>query len=104
MNPLHADHLLQLRESKTTKRLGEDVRELPTNFDELDDELPFIDIVLEEMELDIDVLAPVVENWILREGDGGLLVHHQCWRVVSIPNQLHPRYICFIIEFMEVLQ
>ena len=104
MHPLHADHLLQLREPKTAERLGEDIRELPTSFDELDNDLPSIDIVPEEVELDVDVLAPVVENRILREGNGGLLVHHQCWRVVSIPNQLHPRYICFIIEFMEVLQ
>ena len=37
MYPLHADHLLQLRESKTSERLGEDVRELPTSFDELDE-------------------------------------------------------------------
>ena len=87
-----------------TERLGEDVHELLTSFDELDDDLPSIDTVPEEMELDIDVLAQVVENYILHEGDGGLVVHHQCWWVVSIPNQLHPRYICFIIEFMEVLQ
>ena len=38
--PLHADHLLQLRESKTFERLGEDVRELSTSFDELNDNLP----------------------------------------------------------------
>ena len=71
MYPLHADHLLQLRESKTSERLGEDVRELPTSFDELDDDLPSIDTVPEEVELDVDVLAPVVENRILCEEDGG---------------------------------
>ena len=42
--------------------LGEDVHKLPTSFNELDDDLLSIDIVLEEVELDIDVLAPVVEN------------------------------------------
>ena len=47
---------------------------LPTSFDELDDDLSSIDTVPEEVELDVDVLAPVVENWILREGDGGLVV------------------------------
>ena len=62
MYPLHVDHLLQLRESKTFERLGEDVRELPTSFDKLDDNLPTIDIVPEEVELDVDVLALVVEN------------------------------------------
>ena len=76
LNPLHADHLLQLRESKTAERLGEDIRELPTSFDELDDDLPSIDTVPEEVELDVDMLAPVMENQILREGDGGLVVHH----------------------------
>ena len=62
MNPLLADHLLQLRESKTSERLGEEVRELPTSFDELDDDLPFIDTVPKEVELHVDVLASVVEN------------------------------------------
>ena len=71
LNPLHADHLLQLRESKTAERLGEDVRELLTSFDELDDDLSFIDTAPEEVELPVDVLAPVVENQILREGEGG---------------------------------
>ena len=60
LEPLHADHLLQLCESKTSERLGEDVHELPTSFDELDDDLPSIDTVTEEMELHIDVFAPVV--------------------------------------------
>ena len=88
MYPLHADYLLQLRKSKTAERLGEDVRELPTSFDELDNDLPSIDTVLEEVELDVDVLAPVVENWILCEGDGGPVVHHQCWWVSFHAGQL----------------
>ena len=66
--PLHADHLLQLRELKTSERLGEDVRELPTSFDEHDDDLPFIDTVPKEVELHVDVLAPVMETQILRKG------------------------------------
>ena len=60
------------------ERLGEDVCELPTSFNELDDDLPSIDTIPEEVEPDVDVLAPIVENQILREGDGGLVVHHQC--------------------------
>ena len=79
MYPLHVNHLLQLRKSKTSERLGEDVRELPTCFDKLDDDLPSIDTVPEKMELHVDVFAPVVKNRILRKGDGGLVVHHQCW-------------------------
>ena len=75
--PLHADHLLQLRESKTSERLlGEDVRELSTSFDELDGDLPSINTVPEEVELYVDVFTPVVQNRILCEDDGGLVVHH----------------------------
>ena len=62
MYPFHADHLFQLRESKASERLGEDVCELPTSFDEPDDDLLSIDTVPEEVELDVDVLAPIVEN------------------------------------------
>ena len=76
MNLFHADHLLQLRESKTAEWLGEDVRELPTSFDELDDDLPSIDMVPKKVELDVDVLAPVVEDQVLGEGESRLVVHH----------------------------
>ena len=51
---------------------------MPTSFDELDDDLPSIDTVPEEVELHVDVFAPVVQNRISREGDGGLVIHHQC--------------------------
>ena len=88
MYPFHVDHLLQLRESKTSERFGEDVRELPTIFDELDDDLSFIDIVPEEVKLHVDVLASVVDKRILREDDGGLVVHHQCWWVSFHIGQL----------------
>ena len=81
MNSLHVDHLLQSRGPKTAERLGDNFHELSIGFDELDDDLPSIDTVPEEVELDVDVLAPVVENQILREDDGGLVVHHQCWWV-----------------------
>ena len=39
------------------ERLGENVRELPTSFDELDDDMPSIDTVPEEVKLDVDVLC-----------------------------------------------
>ena len=45
-----------------SERLGEDVRKLPTSFDELDDDLPSIDTVPEEVELHVDVFTPVVQN------------------------------------------
>ena len=76
MHPFHVDNLLQLRESKSSEWLGEDVRKLPTSFDKLDDDLPSIDTVPEEVELHVDAFAPIVQNRILREGDGGLVVHH----------------------------
>ena len=52
------------------------------------DDLPSIDAVPEEVELDVDVLAPVVEDRVLGEGDGGLVVHHQSWRVSFLTGQL----------------
>ena len=73
---------------RTDEQHGEDVRELPTSFDELDDDLPSIDTVPEEVELHIDMFAPVVQNRILREGYDGLVVHHQCWWVSFRTDQL----------------
>ena len=73
---------------KTAERLGEDIRELPPSFDELNDDLPSIDTVPEEVELHVDVFTPVVKNRILREGDGGLVVHYQCWWVSFLAGQL----------------
>ena len=55
------------------ERLGEDVRELLTSFDELDDDLSSIDTVPEEVELDVDVLAPVVVNRIFVRAMAGWL-------------------------------
>ena len=59
-----------------------------TSFDELDDDLPSIDAVPEEVELDVDVLAPVVGDRILSEGDGGLVVNNQCWWTSFLAGQL----------------
>ena len=52
-----------------------------TSFNKLNDDLPSIDTVPKEVELDIDVLALVMENQILCEGNGRLVAHHQCWWV-----------------------
>jgi len=40
------------------------------------------------VKLDVDVLAPVVEERVLGEGDDGLVVHHQSWRVSFLAGQL----------------
>ena len=78
---IHANHLPQLHEPQVPEWLGEDVSELSADLDELDDDLPSIDTVPEEVELNVDVLAPVVEDRVLGEGDGGLIVHHQGWLI-----------------------
>ena len=74
---IHANHFPQLHESQASECLGEDVSELSAGLDKLDDDLPSIDVVPEEVELDVDVLALVVENRVLGEGDSRLVVHHQ---------------------------
>ena len=61
---------------------------MSTSFDKLDDDLPSIDTVPEEVELHIDMFTPVMQNRILREGDGGLVVHHQGWWVSFHAGQL----------------
>ena len=61
---------------------------MSAGLDKLDDYLPSIDVVPEEVELDVDVLAPIVEDRVLGEGDGGLVVHHQSWRVSFLAGQL----------------
>jgi hypothetical protein len=53
----------------------EDVSEPSVGLDELDDDLSF-DAIPKKMELDDRVLG---------EGDGGLIVHHQSWLRASSP-------------------
>ena len=61
---------------------------MPTSFDELDDDLSSVDTVPEEVELDVVVLALIVENRILGEGEDRLVVYHQCWQVSFHTGQL----------------
>jgi hypothetical protein len=69
----------QLQEQKAPKWFGEDIRELLAGLDELEDDLSFINTITKKVILDVDVLAPIVEDRVLGEGDGGLIVHHQRW-------------------------
>jgi hypothetical protein len=62
------------------RRLGENVCKLSGDFNELDDDLAFIDAAPQEVELEVDVLAPIVEHWIVWQCNGRLIVNHQCWR------------------------
>ena len=41
-----------------------------------------------EVELNVDVLALVIEDRVLAEDDGGWVVHHQSWRVSFLTGQL----------------
>jgi hypothetical protein len=74
---IYADHLPQLYEPKASEGLGEDVSELPTGLDKLDDNLSSIDTIPKKVEFDVDVLAPIVEDRVLGERDGRIVVHHQ---------------------------
>jgi hypothetical protein len=69
-------YVLQLCELKTPKRLGEDVCELSAGLDELEGNLSSFDNH-EKVILDVDVIAPVVENGVLGKSDGRLIAHHQ---------------------------
>jgi hypothetical protein len=40
------------------------------------------------VKLDVDVLALVMEDRVLGDGDGRLVVHHQSWRVSFLVGQL----------------
>jgi hypothetical protein len=70
---IHADHLPQLQEPEAPEGLGEDVSELPAGLDKLDDDMSSIDAVPEKVELDADVLAPVMEDGFLASTMAGLL-------------------------------
>ena len=78
----------QLHEPKTAEWLGEDVCELSSGFDKLQNNLSSIDTITDEVKTGVDVLAPVVEDWILCMSDGGLIVHHQCRWASFFPDKL----------------
>ena len=81
----HANLVLQ---PKAPKWLGEDVRELSAGLDKLEDDLSSIDAIPKEMKLDVDVLALVVKDIVLGEGNGGLIVHHQSWQTSFLDGPL----------------
>jgi len=74
----HADSIPEFLEPNTPEWLGEGVHELPPKVDELKDNTSSIDTITDEVIASIDVLVVVVEGWILGQGDGGLVVNHQC--------------------------
>ena len=67
----------QLCESNASKWLGEDVPELSSCLDILELDLSSIDTVTDEMEFGVDVLASVMEDRVLCQSNGGLVVHHK---------------------------
>jgi len=68
--------------------LGEDVPELSSCLDILELDLSSIDTVTDEMEFGVDVLAPVMEDRVLCQSNGGLVVHHQCRRAGLLLDHL----------------
>lgn len=87
----HAYLALQLREPKAPKWLGEDIHELSDGLDELEDK-SFIDTLTKKVILDVDVLAPIVEDSVLCKGNGGLIVHHRSRSTsffLSLPSSRH---------------
>ena len=80
------DH--QLHKAFLTKRFGENVRELLANLNMPENNPPSIDTIPNEVESDVNVLAPVVEDGILRQFNGGLVVHPQDRRAVIFPSDL----------------
>ena len=78
----------QLHEPKMVEWLVEDVCKLLSRFDKLQNNLSSIDTITDEVKTGVDVLAPVVEDWILCMSDGGLIVHHQCRWASFFPDKL----------------
>jgi hypothetical protein len=56
--------------------------------DELEDDLSSINTITNEVIFDVDVLPPVMEDGVLGEGDGGLIVHHQRGWVSFFPDEV----------------
>jgi hypothetical protein len=61
----------QLHEPKLAKWLVEDVCKLSSRFNKLQNNLSSIDTITDEVKTGVDVLAPVVEDWILCMGMAG---------------------------------
>ena len=53
-----------------------------------EDDLPFTDALPDEVEADVDVLAPVMEDRVLGKLDGGPVVHPQDRRAGFLPSHL----------------
>jgi hypothetical protein len=78
----------QLLVLKTPKWLGEDVPELSSSLDILKLDASSIDTVTDEMVLGVDVLAAVVEDRILCQCNGGLVVHQKNRRAELFSSEL----------------
>jgi len=85
---IHANHLPQLNKPVASEGLGENVSELLAGVDKLDDDLPSINAIPEEMELDVDVFAPVMELRVIGKDDGRLVFHQQSRRLKLLPSEL----------------
>ena len=71
----HADLSSKLLKPNAPERFSENVTQLQFSTNELDvDQLP-VAALPDEMELNINMLTPVMMHRISHQGDGGLVVH-----------------------------
>jgi hypothetical protein len=71
----HPNPGVKLLELDLPKGLGDEVGELVLGVDLADLDAPLIQAAFDEVVLDPDMLASLMEDGVLRQGQGGLAVH-----------------------------
>ena len=71
----HPDPGAKLLELDSPKGLGQEVGELVLGVDVVGPNAPFLQAAPDEVVPHPDVLAALMEDWILSQGQGGLVVH-----------------------------
>ena len=89
-NLSHPNSGAKLLELDPPKGLGEKVGELILSVDVAGLDAPLIQAAPDEMVLDADMLAALMEDGVLRQGQGGLVVH--------------PELHCFCVSAQEISQ
>ena len=84
----HPNPGAKLLELDPPKRLGEKVSELVLGVDVAGFDAPLIQAAPNEVVLDSDMLAALMEDGVLRQGQGGLAVH--------------PELHCFCVSAQEI--
>jgi hypothetical protein len=86
----HPNSGAKLLELDLPKGLSEEVDELILSVDVVGLDAPLIQAASNEVVLDADVLAALMEDGVLRQGQGGLAVH--------------PKLPCFCVSTKEIAQ